>query len=164
MKSLRPAAAQPGNCFQSRGTGQDSCQASPWRPSQVMLQVMRSTAASLLSSYLRDSPPQLLTQHTFLGFLSPECTFQIVNGLLQLGYRAFSKFSTGLRLSDRNKAVSATALQQRASARGHGVSYPSHLPSQAEASSPSWAILTWSLTSLSLSVRILISSSYLSSF
>lgn len=70
-----------------------------------MLLVMRGTAASPLSSYLRDSPPQLLTQHTFFGSLSPKCTFQIIDGLLQLGYRAFSKFSTGLRLPERNKPL-----------------------------------------------------------
>lgn len=66
---------------------------------------------SPLCSYLGDSLPQLPTPyHIFFGFPSPECTFQIINGLLQLGYRPFSEFSTGLCLPDRSEPVSTTAL------------------------------------------------------
>lgn len=95
MGGSRAASARPGSCCQGRSWPGGT--SSPQAMGSASLQANQSsTAAPQLPGRQLFSSSPLIT--TSFGFPSPGCTFQIIDGLLQLGYRALSELSTGLRL------------------------------------------------------------------
>lgn len=109
-----------GTAFRADTKGMTRAQrhrASPWSMIKLCLQGVRSKAVSPLSNSLEGSFPQHPPPHPILsGFPSPRCTFQIINGLLQLRYRPLSKFSTGLCLQ---KEASPVVQQLWGTATGY---------------------------------------------